>query len=133
MYHIYVKRHINEFTYFKSILYNLSKHPHRANWLKFILEFLCQKFLFFCLAFSQDTLYPFGPAHRDIETPKMDDGSSPEIQILTPFIFFNVPYRSLYVSVQNMEENCSEKNSAKISMQNLSSELCNSTPSYIFQ
>lgn len=26
MYHIYVKRHITEFTYFKSILYNLSKH-----------------------------------------------------------------------------------------------------------
>lgn len=61
---------------------------------------------YLCLAFSQDTLYPFGPAHRDLETPKMDDGSSPEIPLLIPFIFFNVPYRSLYVSVQNMNKNC---------------------------
>lgn len=28
----------------------------------------------------------------------MDDGSSPEITLLIPFIFFNVPYRSIYVS-----------------------------------
>uniref|UniRef100_A0A672P1U9 Tectorin alpha n=1 Tax=Sinocyclocheilus grahami TaxID=75366 RepID=A0A672P1U9_SINGR len=60
--------------------------------------FLCQHLLFLCLAFSQDTLYPFGPAHRDLETPKMDDGSSPEIPILIPFIFFNLPSRSLYVN-----------------------------------
>lgn len=55
-------------------------------------------FFFFSLAFSQDILYPFGPAHRDSETPKMDDGSSTEVTLLIPFIFFNVPYRSLYVS-----------------------------------
>ncbi|KAF7643663.1 hypothetical protein LDENG_00235640 [Lucifuga dentata] len=28
----------------------------------------------------------------------MDDGSSPEITLLIPFIFFNVPYRSIYVN-----------------------------------
>lgn len=50
-------------------------------------------------AFSQDILYPFGPAYRDLETPKMDDGSSPEIPILIPFIYFAIPYRSLYVSL----------------------------------
>ncbi|XP_052447930.1 alpha-tectorin [Carassius gibelio] len=49
-------------------------------------------------AFSQDTLYPFGPTHRDLETPKMDDGSSPEISLLISFIFFNIPYRSLYIN-----------------------------------
>ncbi|XP_016141425.1 alpha-tectorin-like [Sinocyclocheilus grahami] len=63
-----------------------------------LLAFLCPHFLFPYLAFSQDILYPFGPAHRDLETPKMDDGSSSEIPLLIPFIFLNVPYRSLYVN-----------------------------------
>ncbi|KAL2094954.1 hypothetical protein ACEWY4_009673 [Coilia grayii] len=49
-------------------------------------------------AFSQDILYPFGPAHRDLETPKMDDGSSPEIPLAVPFVFFTTSYRSLYVN-----------------------------------
>ncbi|GLD46411.1 alpha-tectorin [Lates japonicus] len=49
-------------------------------------------------ASTQDILYPYGPSHRDLETPKMDDGSSPEIVLLIPFIFFNVPYRSIYVN-----------------------------------
>ncbi|XP_062341282.1 alpha-tectorin [Osmerus eperlanus] len=49
-------------------------------------------------ASSQDILYPYGPAHRDLETPKMDDGSSTEIVLLMPFVFFNVPYRSIYVN-----------------------------------
>ncbi|XP_026225589.1 alpha-tectorin [Anabas testudineus] len=49
-------------------------------------------------ASTQDILYPYGPSHRDLETPKMDDGSSPEIALLIPFIFFNVPYRSIYVN-----------------------------------
>lgn len=53
--------------------------------------------MFFLLATTQDILYPYGPGHRDLETPKMDDGSSPEITLLVPFIFFNVPYRSIYV------------------------------------
>lgn len=48
---------------------------------------------------TQDVLYPYGPGQRDLETPKMDDGSSPEIPLLIPFIFFNVPYRSIYVSL----------------------------------
>lgn len=49
-------------------------------------------------ALSQEIMYPYGPVHRDLETPKMDDGSSTEIIILMPFIFFNNPYRSIYVS-----------------------------------
>ncbi|KAM6907349.1 alpha-tectorin [Xenentodon cancila] len=46
----------------------------------------------------QDVLYPYGPGQRDLETPKMDDGSSTEVPLLIPFIFFNVPYRSIYVN-----------------------------------
>jgi len=69
-------------------------------------HFILNISFFLYIAFSQDTLYPFGPAHRDLETPKMDDGSSPEIQLLIPFIFFNLPYRSLYVSLQNVNNNC---------------------------
>ncbi|XP_051788213.1 alpha-tectorin [Erpetoichthys calabaricus] len=46
----------------------------------------------------QDILYPFGLAHRDTETPKMDDGSSAEIPLLIQFIFFNMPYRSIFVN-----------------------------------
>ncbi|XP_020319975.1 alpha-tectorin [Oncorhynchus kisutch] len=49
-------------------------------------------------ALSQEIMYPYGPVHRDLETPKMDDGSSTEIIILMPFIFFNNPYRSIYVN-----------------------------------
>lgn len=44
-------------------------------------------------------MYPYGLSHRDLETPKMDDGSSPEITLIIHFIFFNVPYRSIYVSL----------------------------------
>ncbi|XP_055082658.1 alpha-tectorin [Periophthalmus magnuspinnatus] len=47
---------------------------------------------------TQEILYPFGPEHRDLETPKMDDGSSPEITLLIPFVFFNIPYRTAYVN-----------------------------------
>ncbi|XP_071031171.1 alpha-tectorin [Oncorhynchus clarkii lewisi] len=49
-------------------------------------------------ALSQEIMYPYGPTYRDLETPKMDDGSSTEIIILMPFIFFNNPYRSIYVN-----------------------------------
>uniref|UniRef100_A0A8C6SLH6 NIDO domain-containing protein n=1 Tax=Neogobius melanostomus TaxID=47308 RepID=A0A8C6SLH6_9GOBI len=38
---------------------------------------------------------PFGPDQRDQETPKMDDGSSVEITLLLPFVFFNIPYRTV--------------------------------------
>lgn len=51
---------------------------------------------------AQDIMYPYGPAHRDIETPKMDDGSSPEISLTLQYVFFNVPYRSIYVSSSNI-------------------------------
>lgn len=56
-----------------------------------------------CLSFSasaQDIMYPYGAAHRDLETPKMDDGSSPEITLTIQFVFFSVPYRSIYVTLQ---------------------------------
>ncbi|XP_035289969.1 alpha-tectorin isoform X1 [Anguilla anguilla] len=49
-------------------------------------------------ALSQDILYPFGQAYRDAETPKMDDGSSTELFLLIPFVFFNVPHRSIYIN-----------------------------------
>lgn len=42
------------------------------------------------------SLYPFW--HNDTRTPKVDDGSSPEIKLSIPFIFFGAPYRSVYVS-----------------------------------
>ncbi|XP_041090795.1 uncharacterized protein LOC121303959 [Polyodon spathula] len=47
---------------------------------------------------SLDILYPFGLAFRDSETPKMDDGSSTEVPLLIQFIFFNMPYRSIFVN-----------------------------------
>lgn len=56
--------------------------------------------LFVFSASAQDIMYPYGPAHRDLETPKMDDGSSPEITLTIQFVFFSVPYRSIYVSLQ---------------------------------
>lgn len=56
--------------------------------------------LFVFSASAQDIMYPYGAAHRDLETPKMDDGSSPEITLTIQFVFFSVPYRSIYVSLQ---------------------------------
>ncbi|KAK9536794.1 hypothetical protein VZT92_006555 [Zoarces viviparus] len=47
---------------------------------------------------SKDILYPYGLGHRDLETPKMDDGSSAEITLLIHFIFFKIPYRSIYIN-----------------------------------
>ncbi|NXJ78918.1 TECTA protein, partial [Trogon melanurus] len=41
-------------------------------------------------------LYPFW--QNDTKTPKVDDGSSPEIKISVPFIFFGASYRSIYVN-----------------------------------
>ncbi|XP_066570353.1 alpha-tectorin [Amia ocellicauda] len=47
---------------------------------------------------AQSILYPFGPGSRDSETPKMDDGSSAEVPLLIQVIFFNMPYRSIFVN-----------------------------------
>ncbi|XP_061607135.1 alpha-tectorin isoform X3 [Phyllopteryx taeniolatus] len=47
---------------------------------------------------TRHVLYPFGPDHMDLETPKMDDGSSPEIPLLVPFVFFSTPYRTIYIN-----------------------------------
>uniref|UniRef100_A0A8C7E2J2 Alpha-tectorin n=1 Tax=Naja naja TaxID=35670 RepID=A0A8C7E2J2_NAJNA len=41
-------------------------------------------------------LYPFWP--NGTKTPKVDDGSSPEIKLSFPFIFFGVPYRTIFVN-----------------------------------
>lgn len=46
----------------------------------------------------------------------MDDGSSPEITLLIPFIFFNIPYRSIYVSLdQDSHHYCTEPQLIKLS------------------
>lgn len=42
-------------------------------------------------------LYPFGPSEGDIALPRLD-GSSGEIPILVPFLFFGQSYDSLFVS-----------------------------------
>uniref|UniRef100_A0A3Q3JEZ7 Tectorin alpha n=1 Tax=Monopterus albus TaxID=43700 RepID=A0A3Q3JEZ7_MONAL len=56
-------------------------------------------FVFILLMWAgPDILYPYGPGHRDLETPKMDDGSSSEITLLISFVFFDVPHRSIYVN-----------------------------------
>ncbi|NXH63437.1 TECTA protein, partial [Rhabdornis inornatus] len=47
-------------------------------------------------AHTMASLYPFW--QNDTKTPKVDDGSSPEIKISVPFIFFGAPYRSIYVN-----------------------------------
>uniref|UniRef100_A0A670Z395 Alpha-tectorin n=1 Tax=Pseudonaja textilis TaxID=8673 RepID=A0A670Z395_PSETE len=41
-------------------------------------------------------LYPFWP--NDTKTPKVDDGSSSEIKLSFPFIFFGAPYRTIFVN-----------------------------------
>nr|XP_020648218.1 alpha-tectorin [Pogona vitticeps] len=41
-------------------------------------------------------LYPYW--QNDTKTPKVDDGSSPEIKLSLPFIFFGIPYRTIFVN-----------------------------------
>ncbi|TFJ96847.1 mediator of RNA polymerase II transcription subunit 19 [Platysternon megacephalum] len=43
-------------------------------------------------------LYPYGPAQGDKQSPKADDGASPEIPISMIFTFYGKEYRSLYVN-----------------------------------
>ncbi|XP_063799566.1 alpha-tectorin [Pseudophryne corroboree] len=50
----------------------------------------------FLQAQSKSILYPFW--QNDTKTPKVDDGSSSEIKLSLPFIFFGVPYKALYVN-----------------------------------
>lgn len=63
---------------------NTSWHCHKASLLTLLP------------AHAMKSLYPFW--QNDTKTPKVDDGSSPEIKISVPFIFFGAPYRSVYVS-----------------------------------
>ncbi|XP_032905509.1 alpha-tectorin [Amblyraja radiata] len=49
-------------------------------------------------ALCLDLLYPFGIGNLDSETPKVDDGGSPEISLLITFPFFAVGQRSLHVN-----------------------------------
>uniref|UniRef100_A0A8D2MVG0 Alpha-tectorin n=1 Tax=Zonotrichia albicollis TaxID=44394 RepID=A0A8D2MVG0_ZONAL len=51
---------------------------------------------FWVWSHTMASLYPYW--QNDTKTPKVDDGSSPEIKISVPFIFFGAPYRSIYVS-----------------------------------
>ncbi|XP_072769863.1 alpha-tectorin isoform X1 [Nerophis lumbriciformis] len=75
------------------------KRPERGNSSYFIRIFFKYIYIFIFISVNtQDVLYPFGPVHMDLETPKMDDGSSPEIPLLIPFIFFSIPYRTIYVN-----------------------------------
>ncbi|XP_054855759.1 sushi, nidogen and EGF-like domain-containing protein 1 [Eublepharis macularius] len=48
---------------------------------------------------SKDSLmYPYGPNQGDMENPKEDDGTSPEITLTEPFAFYGKQYHSLYVN-----------------------------------
>lgn len=72
-------------------------------------------------------MYPYGSAHRDLETPKMDDGSSPEITLLIHFIFFNIPYRTIYVSPDQSSQTLTIEHKALkrfIAMFKASKNLC---------
>ncbi|XP_014350371.1 alpha-tectorin, partial [Latimeria chalumnae] len=49
-------------------------------------------------AFSLEVFYPFGPDASDIETPKVDDGSSPGIPLHIQLTFLGTSYRTIYVN-----------------------------------
>lgn len=53
---------------------------------------------------SWTTLYPYGPSHGDQETPKMDDGSSPEMTLSIQFLFLGRWYQSIYVSLPSRSD-----------------------------
>ncbi|XP_077695788.1 alpha-tectorin isoform X4 [Eretmochelys imbricata] len=59
-------------------------------WVAFVFMVVRQQ------AQSMEILYPFW--QNDTKTPKVDDGSSSEIKLSIPFIFFGIPYRSIYVN-----------------------------------
>uniref|UniRef100_A0A673J101 NIDO domain-containing protein n=1 Tax=Sinocyclocheilus rhinocerous TaxID=307959 RepID=A0A673J101_9TELE len=47
---------------------------------------------------TQALLYPFGSAAGDTINAAVDDGSSPVIHLLSPFLFFGRTYRAIYVN-----------------------------------
>ncbi|XP_059813041.1 alpha-tectorin [Hypanus sabinus] len=61
-------------------------------WIYSVFAVACNGVL--CL----ELLYPFGSRNMDSETPKVDDGGSPEIPLLITFPFFAVGQRSLHVN-----------------------------------
>ncbi|XP_067172895.1 sushi, nidogen and EGF-like domain-containing protein 1 [Apteryx mantelli] len=50
------------------------------------------------LLVAEPLLYPYGPDQHDHKTPKLDDGSSKNLPISTPFTFYGKIHRSLYVN-----------------------------------
>ena len=52
----------------------------------------------FAVGIPLHMFYPYGPANGDSRLPTVDDGSSSEIYISTPFNFFGNRHRSLFVS-----------------------------------
>ncbi|XP_034539787.1 alpha-tectorin [Notolabrus celidotus] len=74
--------------------------PERLNYFVYLKRWKVSMMFVFVQtrASPQEILYPYGPGTRDLETPKMDDGSSAEINLLISFIYFNVPYRTIYVN-----------------------------------
>uniref|UniRef100_A0A671KZP7 NIDO domain-containing protein n=1 Tax=Sinocyclocheilus anshuiensis TaxID=1608454 RepID=A0A671KZP7_9TELE len=53
---------------------------------------------FFSLLAAQALFYPFGSAAGDTINAAVDDGSSPVIQLLSPFLFFGRTYWQIYVN-----------------------------------
>ncbi|EPQ01995.1 Alpha-tectorin [Myotis brandtii] len=59
-------------------------------WVSFIFALVQHR------AQPRELMYPFW--QNDTKTPKVDDGSSPEIKLAIPIFFFGVPYRTVYVN-----------------------------------
>ncbi|XP_077056392.1 sushi, nidogen and EGF-like domain-containing protein 1 [Siphateles boraxobius] len=45
-----------------------------------------------------EILYPFGSASGDTRNPRVDDGSSSVVPLLSPFLFFGRTYQQIYVN-----------------------------------
>jgi len=54
--------------------------------------------MFIFLHSSDQNLFPFGFSEGDLTVPRFLDGSSPRIDLCTPFPFFGTTETTLYVS-----------------------------------
>ena len=55
------------------------------------------------------SFYPFGLDANDCALPPNDDGSSPAVNLSTPFLYFGSSYSSLFVSLSCLVAHCAHR------------------------
>ena len=69
--------------------------------MKFFASILIVFVIALCDAIQKDQLFPYGLTDERLASD-VDDGSSPEIQLSVPIVFYETIYKSIFVSHNKM-------------------------------